>query len=80
MLTFTYRYRLYPDILQQQLLVECMDICRSCYNYGLREIKDWCNSRKCLIDRCSLEKEYIISPHVKFPGEIDMLFSVTSEQ
>ncbi|MGK7875327.1 MAG: RNA-guided endonuclease InsQ/TnpB family protein, partial [Xenococcaceae cyanobacterium] len=73
MLTFTYRYRLYPDIPQQQLLVEWMDICRSCYNYGLREIKDWCNSRKCLIDRCSLEKEYIISPDVKFPGEIDML-------
>ncbi|MGK7877802.1 MAG: RNA-guided endonuclease InsQ/TnpB family protein, partial [Xenococcaceae cyanobacterium] len=73
MLTFTYRYRLYPDISQQKLLVEWMDICRSCYNYGLREIKDWCNSRKCLIDRCSLEKEYIISPDVKFPGEIDML-------
>ncbi|MGK7877020.1 MAG: helix-turn-helix domain-containing protein [Xenococcaceae cyanobacterium] len=36
MLTFTYLYRLYPDIPQQQLLVEWMDICHSCYNYGLR--------------------------------------------
>jgi putative transposase len=50
-----------------------MDICRSAYNYALREIKDWCDSRKCLIDRCSLEKEYILSPELKFPNEIQQL-------
>jgi len=50
-----------------------MDICRGAYNYALREIKDWCDSRKCLIDRCSLEKEYILSPERKFPGEIQQL-------
>ncbi|WP_442948501.1 helix-turn-helix domain-containing protein, partial [Nostoc sp.] len=26
-----------------------MDVCRVAYNYGLREIKDWCNSRKCMV-------------------------------
>jgi putative transposase len=50
-----------------------MDICRSAYNYALREIKDWCLGRKCLIDRCSLEKEYILSPELKFPNEIAQL-------
>lgn len=50
-----------------------MEICRGAYNYALREIKDWCNSRKCLVDRCSLEKEYILSPELKFPGVIQQL-------
>ncbi len=73
MLTITHRYRIYPDTAQEQQLIEWMDICRNAYNYALREIKDWCDSRKCLIDRCSLEKEYILSPELKFPGEIQQL-------
>jgi putative transposase len=73
MLTLTYRYRIYPDATQEQMLIEWMDICRGAYNYALREIKDWCDSRKCSIDRCSLEKEYILSPDLKFPGEIQQL-------
>ncbi|WP_232228531.1 hypothetical protein [Lyngbya sp. PCC 8106] len=43
-----------------------MEICRGAFNYALREIKDWCNSRKCLIDRCSIEKEYILPVEKKF--------------
>jgi len=73
MLTLTHRYRIYPDVTQEQMLVEWMDICRGAYNYALREIKDWCDSRKCPIDRCSLEKEYILPPDLKFPGEIQQL-------
>ncbi|MEW6491484.1 MAG: transposase [Cyanobacteriota bacterium] len=73
MLTLNYRYRIYPDIAQQETLVEWMDICRGAYNYARREIKDWCDSRKCLIDRCSLEKEYIISTGKLFPNEINQL-------
>lgn len=68
-----YRYRLYPDSTQEQKLIEWMEICRNAFNYGLREIKDWCNSRKCAVDRCSLEKEYILPAGRKFPGEIDQL-------
>ncbi|MCA1993925.1 MAG: transposase, partial [Coleofasciculus sp. S288] len=45
----------------------------SAYNYALREIKDWCDSRKCPIDRCSLEKEYILPANTKFPNEIYQL-------
>ncbi len=73
MLSLTYRYRIYPDSTQERQLIEWMDICRGSYNYALREIKDWCNSRKCAIDRCSLEKEYILPSALKFPGEIQQL-------
>ena len=73
MLTITHRYRIYPDVTQEHQFIEWMDICRNAYNYALREIKDWCDSRKCLVDRCSLEKEYIFSPDLKFPGEIQQL-------
>ncbi len=73
MLTISHRYRIYPDTAQKQTLIEWMDICRSAYNYALREIKDWCDSRKCLVDRCSIEKEYILSPELKFPNEIQQL-------
>src|ERR671932_635768 len=73
MLTLTYRYRIYPNTAQEQQFIEWMEICRGAYNYAVREIKDWCHSRKCLVDRCSLEKEYILSPELKFPGEIQQL-------
>ena len=73
MLTFNYQYRIYPDQSQEEKLLEIMEICRSAYNYALREIKDWCNSRKCPIDRCSLVSEYIIPADAKFPSELNQL-------
>jgi putative transposase len=50
-----------------------MEVCRKAYNYALREIKDWCNSRKCLVDRCSIESEYIIPAEARFPTEVNQL-------
>lgn len=38
------------------------------YNYALRELKNWLASRKCLVDRCSLQKEYIIPADEPFPS------------
>jgi putative transposase len=73
MLTLMHRYRIYPDATQEQILIEWMEICRGAFNYALRQIKDWCVARKCLIDRCSLEKEYILPAEEKFPGEIAQL-------
>jgi putative transposase len=73
MLTLNHRYRIYPDTAQEQMFIEWIEICRRAYNYALREIKDWCDSRKCLVDRCSLEKEYILPADLKFPGEIQQL-------
>jgi putative transposase len=73
MLTLNYRYRIYPDFAQQTTLFEWMEICRNAYNYGLREIKDWCSSRKCMIDRCTIEQEYILPADLKFPNEVQQL-------
>ncbi len=65
-LNFT--YRLYPDTNQVELLNEWLETCRVSYNYALRELKDWIASRKCPIDRCSLESEYIMAADYPFPG------------
>ena len=63
-----YCYRLYPDTQQIELLNEWLETCRVSYNYALRELKDWITSRKCPIDRCSLESEYIMASDYPFPG------------
>ncbi|MDM9380070.1 transposase [Chlorogloeopsis sp. ULAP01] len=68
MLTLNYTYRIYPDSEQQALLNEWLETCRLSYNYALRELKDWIASRKCPIDRCSLESEYIMAASYPFPG------------
>jgi putative transposase len=73
MLTMNYQYRIYPTPTQQDTLAEWMETCRIAYNYGLREIKDWCNSRKCQIDRCSIAQEYILPADLRFPGEVQQL-------
>jgi len=73
MLTMNYRYRIYPTSTQEQSLKEWMDVCRVAYNYALREIKDWCNSRKCMVDRCSISHEYIMAANLPFPGEVNQL-------
>jgi putative transposase len=73
MLTLNYRYRIYPDATQEQTLIEWMEVCRGAFNYALREIKDWCDSRKCQIDRCSLEKEYILPADLRFPNQLYQL-------
>ncbi|MGB7443169.1 MAG: transposase [Coleofasciculaceae cyanobacterium] len=68
MLNLNYTYRIYPDQKQVELLNEWLGTCRVAYNYALRELKDWIASRKCPIDRCSLESEYIMSADYPFPG------------
>lgn len=68
MLTMNYTYRIYPDATQQTELLEWLETCRGVYNYALRELKDSIASRKCPIDKCSLEKEYIIPSDEPFPS------------
>lgn len=63
-----YTYRIYPDAQQIELLNEWLETCRVSYNYALRELKDWIASRKCSIDRCSLESEYIMAADYPFPS------------
>jgi putative transposase len=63
-----YRYRIYPDVQQILWLNEWLETCRVSYNYALRELKDWIASRKCPIDHCSLESEYIMAADYPFPS------------
>ncbi len=63
-----YVYRIYPDSNQMELLNEWLETCRVSYNYALRELKDWIASRKCQVDRCSLESEYIMVADYPFPS------------
>ena len=63
-----YTYRIYPDFKQTNLLNDWLETCRKSYNYALRELKDWISSRKCAIDRCSWESEYIMAADCPFPS------------
>ncbi len=67
MLTLNYQYKLIPKEEQAFAIDRWLNICRSVYNYALRERKDWADSKYCLIDRCSIKSEYIISPETKRP-------------
>ena len=48
-------------------MLHWLEISRKVYNYALREIKDWVNSRKCSLDYCSIEREYIVPADKPFP-------------
>jgi len=60
MLSLNYQYKLKVTKSQASTINEWLDVCKTVYNFALRERKDWVNSRKCPIDRCSIDSEYII--------------------
>ncbi|WP_040899133.1 RNA-guided endonuclease TnpB family protein [Xenococcus sp. PCC 7305] len=68
MLTMTYEYKLQPTKEQITDIEKTLDICRSVWNFALRQRKDWCNSRKSLVNACSINSEYIISVDEPFPS------------
>jgi putative transposase len=68
MLVMNYTYRIYSDAAQQTELLEWLETCRGVYNYALRELKDWIAARKCAINQCPLDKEYIIPADAPFPS------------
>jgi len=76
-LTLNYQYKLIPTAEQATAIEQWLDVCRSVYNYALRERKDWVNARKCLVDRCSIKSEYIIAPEVKRPTYASQCKSLT---
>jgi putative transposase len=67
MLTLTYRYRIYPNAEQELQMLEWLETCRRVFNYGVRERKDWINSRKCDVNVCSLQSEYVIPADTPYP-------------
>lgn len=67
MINLNFEYRIYPEPLQEQTLLEWLFVCKKVYNYCLAERKDSMKSRKSWVDRCSLDREYIIPADTKYP-------------
>jgi len=67
MLTLNFQYKLKVNRRQASTIDQWLDVCRTVYNDALRERKDWVKARKCPIDRCSIESEYIIPADSKRP-------------
>ena len=59
LITLTYQYKIKPNPGQIKQFDQYLNICRSVYNYAHAERKDWLNSRKSKVDRCSIVSEYI---------------------
>ncbi|MGB3514514.1 MAG: transposase [Microcoleaceae cyanobacterium] len=68
MITLTYQYKLKPSKQQEIEINHILDVCKSLYNYALRERKDWLNSRKSQINSCSIIAEYIILADAAYPN------------
>ncbi|NEP12999.1 MAG: transposase [Symploca sp. SIO2C1] len=68
MLTMTYEYKLQPTAEQVALIEQTLDVCRSVWNFALRQRKDWCASRKSPVNACSIVSEYIIPTDELFPS------------
>ena len=68
MITYAYRYKIKPTQNQIRQFERYLSICRSVYNYAHAERKAWIESRKCLVDRCSINNEYIIPAGSPFPS------------
>ena len=72
-----YSYRIYPTAEQQALMLKWLETCRHLYNRCLRDLKDWIASRKCSLDSCSLNREYIMSPDIPFPSYLEQKRQLT---
>jgi putative transposase len=68
MLACNYQFKLKPTKRQIIEIENYLIACRKVWNYAASARKDWINSRKSSIDRCSLEKEYIISASSPYPN------------
>ncbi len=47
---------------------QTLAVCRSVWNFALRQRKDWSNSRKSSVNACSIQSEYIIAADEPFPN------------
>ncbi len=68
MIVMNWEYKLLPTPEQKEYIEHSLDVCRSVWNYNLRELKDYLNSRNCSINSCSLISEYIIPASAPFPN------------
>jgi putative transposase len=76
-LSLTYEYKAIPTTEQVQMIQHTLDMCRKVWNFGLRERKDWINSRKCQINACSITSEYIIPADAPYPNYYEQAHALT---
>jgi putative transposase len=77
MINLTYQYKIKPTKKQREQIENTLDVCRSVYNYALREWKNWYQSRKSSVDRCSLVSEYIMPANYPYPSYNNQSASLT---
>jgi len=77
MLTLTYEYKLIPTKAQIAEMEHILEVCAYVWNYALRERKDWIASRKCPVNACSLQGEYIVSADTPYPGYAEQCKALT---
>ena len=77
MISLTYEYKAIPTREQIQLIEHTLTVCRKVWNFALRERKDWLNSRKCQVNSCSIESEYIIAADAPYPSYAQQCKSLT---
>ena len=68
MINLTYEYKLKPTKQQAEEIQHILDVCRSVWNYALRERKDWSAFRKCPVNACSIRGEYIMDADAPYPS------------
>lgn len=68
MLNLSYEYKLRPNKFQIEQIEHTLDVCRSVWNFALRERVDWIRSRKSPVNACSIQQEYILPPETKYPN------------
>lgn len=76
-ITINYTYAIYPSQEQREKMLSWLETCRRLYNHCLRDLKDWISSRKCSIDSCSLDREYIMSADIPFPNYLEQKRQLT---
>jgi putative transposase len=64
----TWEFKLKPTREQVTIIEQTLDVCRSVWNFALRERKDWLNSRKSPVNACSIIHEYVIPPDEPYPN------------
>ena len=80
MLNLTYNFKLIPNKKQVNKIEGILTVCKSVWNYNLAERKDWVKSRKCRINSCSINSEYIISADVNFPNYYEQANRLTKDR
>lgn len=64
----TWEFKLEPTREQVDTIERIFNVCRSVWNFALRERKDWLNSRKSPINACSIKQEYILAADEPYPS------------